>query len=227
MSRYVVAGSQPWNREAFDRRLRDLPGKWTFVAEPADLEAEMLRPPDVRAVFFLHWSTKVPSETLASVSCVNFHMTDLPYGRGGSPLQNLIAAGHDQTMLSALLMTAEFDAGPVYGKRPLALAGTAEEIYIRATELSCDIIEAMVSDWPKPEPQLGEAHVFRRRTPEQSRIEGFQGLAALHDLIRMLDAEGYPHAFLEHAGYRFEFRRSARYDGRIEADVRITVAAGS
>lgn len=39
----------------------------------------------------------------------------------------------------------------------------------------------------------------------------------------MLDAEGYPRAFLSHAGYRFEFSRSALYDGRIVADVQITV----
>jgi methionyl-tRNA formyltransferase len=38
----------------------------------------------------------------------------------------------------------------------------------------------------------------------------------------MLDAEGYPRAFLEHGGFRYEFNRGVLYDGRIEADVRIT-----
>jgi methionyl-tRNA formyltransferase len=47
-------------------------------------------------------------------------------------------------------------------------------------------------------------------------------LQALHDFIRMLDAEGYPHAFLEHNGFRYTFRRAALYEGRIVADVTIT-----
>jgi hypothetical protein len=38
----------------------------------------------------------------------------------------------------------------------------------------------------------------------------------------MLDAKSYPRAFLFHDGYRFEFSRSALYDGRIAADVHIT-----
>jgi methionyl-tRNA formyltransferase len=37
----------------------------------------------------------------------------------------------------------------------------------------------------------------------------------------MLDAEGYPRAFLEYGGFRLEFSRSALYDGRIVADVKI------
>jgi methionyl-tRNA formyltransferase len=41
----------------------------------------------------------------------------------------------------------------------------------------------------------------------------------------MLDAEGYPRAFLEYAGFRYEFSRAALYDGRIIADVKITPIA--
>ena len=67
---------------------------------------------------------------------------------------------------------------------------------------------------------------FRRRKPEESQIAELDSLDQLHDFIRMLDAEGYPRAFLSHAGYRFEFSRSALYDGRIVADVNITLEAG-
>jgi len=38
----------------------------------------------------------------------------------------------------------------------------------------------------------------------------------------MLDAEGYPRAFIDHAGFRFEFSRAALYDGKVMADVTIT-----
>ena len=56
-------------------------------------------------------------------------MTDLPFGRGGSPLQNLITRGISKTKISALRCNEEIDAGPIYLKRPLSLHGSAEEIY--------------------------------------------------------------------------------------------------
>ena len=67
-------------------------------------------------------------------------MTDLPYGRGGSPLQNLIIRGGKTTKLFAFRMTEEFDARPNYLKRNLSLEGTAREIFIRANYLSAKMI---------------------------------------------------------------------------------------
>jgi methionyl-tRNA formyltransferase len=63
---------------------------------------------------------------------------------------------------------------------------------------------------------------FKRRKPEESEMGTLASLEELHDFIRMLDADGYPHVFLEHNGFRFEFTRAALYDGRIVADVKIT-----
>jgi len=141
---------------------------------------------------------------------------------GGSPLQNLIVRGHRHTKLTALRMAHDFDAGPVYLKEDLSLEGNAEEIYIRATQLAAKMIGQILKEQPEPVPQTGEATVFKRRKPAESNIPGLNSLQALHDFVRMLDAEGYPHAFLEYKGFRYEFNRAALYDGRIVADVRIT-----
>jgi methionyl-tRNA formyltransferase len=149
-------------------------------------------------------------------------MTDVPYGRGGSPLQNLIIRGHQKTKLTALQMTQDFDAGPVYFKEDLCLGGSAEEIYIKATQLTAQMIKRIVSEEPTPVAQSGKVTIFKRRQPSESEIPQFPSLSKLHDFIRMLDAEGYPKAFIEYEGFRYEFTRSALYDGRIVADVTIT-----
>ena len=125
---YLVAGCRSWNREVFDRQIRGLPGDWVFVDRPDALTPRSVGDLDPRYLFFLHWSSKVPHEITQGYECVNFHMTDVPFGRGGSPLQNLIARGHTSTMLTALRMTDELDAGPVYMKRPLSLEGRGQEI---------------------------------------------------------------------------------------------------
>jgi methionyl-tRNA formyltransferase len=220
--RYLVAGCKPWNREVFDRRLSHLAGEWCFVATPDQLDAEIHRAPRARYVFFLHWSWIVPPEGLAASECVCFHMTEVPYGRGGSPLQNLIVRGHRATKMTALRMSSEVDAGAVYLRAPLSLEGGAEEILIRATELSADMIEAIIRLQPEPQPQTGEITRFRRRQPAESRVGAHPDLGSLHDFMRMLDAEGYPRAFLEHEGFLYEFSRVMRYHGRLVGDVTIT-----
>ena len=146
-------------------------------------------------------------------------MTDVPYGRGGSPLQNLIVAGHKSTKLAALRMVDEMDAGPVYAKRGMALDGRAEEIYIRAGKLSFEIIRWMIENKPTPEPQQGEVVHFRRRKPAQSEIPPSGRLEALYDHIRMLDAPSYPQAFIEHGNFRFEFSNAQLQGDEVVAQV--------
>ncbi len=220
--RYLVLGSKPWNRHIFDEVLSPLPGQWHYIGAREELDLARVQEMSPRFIFFLHWSWKVPDEIIEQFECVCFHMTDVPYGRGGSPLQNLIARGHRETKLTALRMSSEFDAGPVYMKESLSLEGGAEEIYLRAVRLSAGMIQRMIQREPKPVPQQGEPVTFKRRKPEESEICEQDSLEHLFDHIRMLDAEGYPHAFLEHGGFRFEFSRPALYDGRIVADVKIT-----
>lgn len=218
---YIVVGSKSWNRRIFDEVICDFKGKWRFICTADELTLKFIKKMGPKYIFFLHWSWKVPKEIIERFECVCFHMADVPYGRGGSPLQNLIAKGHRETMLTALRMVEDFDAGPVYLKKPFSLEGNAEEIYIRAGYLSSKMIKTIIDLNPEPKPQMGEPVIFQRRKPEQSRIEKNRSLNDLHDFIRMLDAEGYPKAFIEYKGFRYEFTRAVIYDGRIRADVSI------
>jgi methionyl-tRNA formyltransferase len=219
---YVIAGAKPWNRRVFDEVIVDYPGNWHFVSQPDELTLETMSSLVLRYIFFLHWSWKVPLDIINNYECVCFHMTDVPYGRGGSPLQNLIVRGHRRTKLTALRMVEDFDAGPVYFKEDLCLEGNAEEIYIRASYLSARMIHRIVEEQTVPQPQVGEPVIFKRRKSHESRIPELPNLQVLHDFLRMLDAEGYPPAFVEHSGFRYEFSRAALYDERIIADVVIT-----
>lgn len=220
---FIVVGYKPWNRRIFDEVISKYPGRWYFIGSHEELTFERIQELNPRYIFFLHWSWKVPDEIIKEHECVCFHMTDVPYGRGGSPLQNLILRGHKHTKLTALKMVADLDAGPVYLKEDLCIeSGSAEEIYIRATYKAAEMIRRIVSEEIEPVPQKGEPTIFKRRTPEESRITDVHDLNKVFDLIRMLDAEGYPKAFIESNGLRFEFSRATLRNGRIEADVTIT-----
>jgi methionyl-tRNA formyltransferase len=223
---YVVAGSKSWSRVIFDQVVSRFVGKWSFTGSPDSLNA-LLETLDPRYIFFLHWSWMVPDEIIEKYECVCFHMADVPYGRGGSPLQNLIIRGQKDTVLTALRMTTDLDAGPVYLKRPLSLFGsTAEEIYVRATHLSAEMIEEIIEKEPHPKAQEGEVTLFKRRKPEDSEMPQLDTLEQLFDFIRMLDGEGYTRAFVLYKNFRFEFSRASYYSGKVVADVVITRIEG-
>ena len=93
---------------------------------------------------------------------VIFHMTDLPYGRGGSPLQNLIQRGCTSTMISALRCEAGLDMGDIYLKQSLSLLGSTEEIFLGADEVMEVMIEKIVREEHIAMPQEGEAVLFSR-----------------------------------------------------------------
>ena len=86
----VIATVKSWNIRNAEKLIEDCPG-WnvSLITDKYKLAAQLeASNPDF--VFFPHWSWKIPPSIYENYNCVVFHMTDLPFGRGGSPLQNLI-----------------------------------------------------------------------------------------------------------------------------------------
>lgn len=165
----VIASSKPWHRQTFETATIGMAEPWLYVETTDELEDTAVRF-SPRFIFFLHWNWKVPSKLWNVYNCVCFHMTDLPYGRGGSPLQNLILNGKSETVISALRMVEEMDAGPIYGKQCLSLEGRAEEIYLRAGKICWKMIHEIIQKNPTPTPQEGAPTYFKRRKAEDSRF---------------------------------------------------------
>jgi methionyl-tRNA formyltransferase len=179
-----------------------------------------------RYVFFPHWSWFVPPAILNRWECVCFHMTDVPFGRGGSPLQNLIGRGIRETKLTALQMSETIDGGPVYLKRALNLDGSAQQIFERAADLVYDSVAQIVAEEPKATPQDGEVVMFSRRTPAQSVLPSTATVESVFDHIRMLDADTYPRAFLDHGDLRLEFSDAKRDNNEVVARVTFKLRDG-
>lgn len=215
----AIVTDRVWGAEIADRLRGDFD-----VLSLSDLSSDshdVLAGFNPEYVYFPYWSKFVPAAIYDKFECVIFHMTDLPFGRGGSPLQNLIARGFQDTKISALRCVGEVDAGPIYLQRALSLNGAAEEIFLRAAREITGMIATITLERPVPTNQVGEPTVFKRRRPEDGNLKGVQTLDAAFDLIRMLDAEGYPNAFLKVGAFKLTFTRAARKVGCVVADVRI------
>jgi methionyl-tRNA formyltransferase len=219
---YVLATSRGWNEELSQQIETEIGNPVILINSKETLSYAALEKIGPRYIFFPHWSYFIPPEIYNNFECVIFHMADVPFGRGGSPLQNLIVRKIYETKITSLKCQEEMDAGPVYMKKSFSLFGSAEEIYLRASKVVKEMIIEIIKSEPTPQEQQGVATTFLRRKPEESNIENLAELEEVFDYIRMLDAEGYPKAFMETQNFRFEFSRPSLKHNRIIADVEIT-----
>lgn len=224
MSKYVVLSEKSWHKDLFSVLKKSFDkDNWLLIDSKKDFNLVNLNNFKPSKIFIPHWSHIISRDIYENYDCVVFHMTDLPFGRGGSPLQNLISRGYKTTKISAIRVEKGLDTGDIYIKRSLGLEGSASEIFQKSTSIIEEMISDIIKNKIQPIPQAGEVIEFKRRKPEESNIAELDDLEKVYDYIRMLDCEGYPHAFFETAHLKIEFR-NANFDSNeeiITADVRI------
>lgn len=137
------------------------------------------------------------------------HASDLPKGRGMSPHIWTVVEGGDELVLSLLNAEDALDSGDIWTQRRIPLEGT--ELYDDINRLIFDA-EIELMDWAlencdhaRPRTQSGEPSLFRKRTPEDSRINPEASIASQFDLLRVADPDRYP-AFFDHRGQRYRIR---------------------
>tara|TARA_B110000879_G_scaffold209873_1_gene298648 strand:- start:3557 stop:4234 length:678 start_codon:yes stop_codon:yes gene_type:complete len=222
MSNYIILSQKSWNTSLLKDLSLRTDDNWVLISSKDDFNKNNLKKINPDKIFIPHWSYIIPELIFNSYECIVFHMTDLPYGRGGSPLQNLIVRGFKETKISAIKVSKGIDTGDVYLKKDLNLEGTASQIFSRANVIIEKMIKEIIENDLKPTPQRGEVTEFKRRKPEESNLSNLSNLNDMYDYIRMLDANGYPHAFVENENFKFEFRKATFISGQeLEAKVKI------
>lgn len=220
----VIATIKSWNIENAIRLKDKYKGVHDVVvcSSKDEFSVEEMKKIQPDYIFLPHWSYYIPDDIVKKYNCVVFHMTDLPYGRGGSPLQNLIVRGHKTTKISALRATEALDAGPIYMKCELSLEGSAQEIFERCSNIIFDdMIPEIIESNIEPVEQSGEPVIFRRRKPEDGLLTADMDLFQIYDYIRMLDAEGYPRAYIDIGEYRLSFDSAKMLDDGQQLEAKV------
>tara|TARA_B110000483_G_scaffold221306_1_gene277140 strand:+ start:53 stop:736 length:684 start_codon:yes stop_codon:yes gene_type:complete len=213
MDKYLLLSNKSWHESLFKKLNSSFTNsEWIHIKSDDLFTLKKLNEIQPKIIFIPHWSKIISSEIYSNFECVLFHMTDLPYGRGGSPLQNLILRDHKTTKISAIKVSKGIDEGPIYLKKDLDLSGTAKEIFLRSSDIIYSMITEIISKSLIPKKQVGKVIHFKRRTPNQSDISEIDDLNKINDFIRMLDCDGYPKAFIEIKNFRLEFEKSDLID---------------
>lgn len=225
MGKYVIATTKSWNVENTKKLISRFPeDEFYLITSKEELTVKFLTEIEPKYVFFPHWSWIIPSEIFKNYKCVVFHMTDLPYGRGGSPLQNLLVRGVYQTKVSAIEVEEGIDTGAVYFKESVDISvGNVDEILGKVSDIVFGkIIPRFIKGNPIPTPQVGEVVTFKRRTPAESAIPEGLSQRQIYDYIRMLDGEGYPMAYKDVGDLRIYFKNAQFTDELVCAESIIT-----
>lgn len=137
------------------------------------------------------------------------HGSDLPKGRGWSPMAWEVLEGAAHITVSLLSAEDGFDSGDIWQKRRFDLDGTELLADLNAklfdTELALMDWALDHCDGAAPQPQEGEPTVWPKRTPVDSEIDPARPLTESFDTIRIADPDRFP-AFFTLRGTKYSIR---------------------
>lgn len=138
------------------------------------------------------------------------HASDLPEGRGWSPHIWQILEGKNRIVVSLIEAQDPVDSGAIWAQRHLVLEGheLSEEIneglFAIELELMDHALAIVGSGKPVPQDDRPPSY-YRRRTPEDSRLDPSRSIAEQFDLLRVADPQRFP-AFFDLHGHRYVVR---------------------
>ena len=147
--------------------------------------------------FFLS-CTRVVKEEFLKMNKYNIvvHASDLPKGKGFSPLQWQILEGKDEICLTLFEAVNEIDAGPFYIKDKLLLKGN--ELYLELRmKLGIKIIDMctfFINNISKLKPikQSGNSSYYRRRNSSDDELNINKSIKEQFNHFRIADNQNYP-----------------------------------
>ena len=216
--KFIIITKKKWDSNNFKKLSKNI-----LVLDKINLiKIKQINP---KIIFFIHWSKFVGKSIFKKYLCIQFHSSNLPRGRGGSPIQNQIMLNFKKTKISAFKISERLDSGPICLQDNISLRGNALDILRRMETKSIQMIKKIIKKknliFVK---QKGKPSFFKRRKPSESKINlnKTRTINKLYDFLRMLDAPNYPNAFIKLNKFKFTFNDIKINKNKIDAKVKIT-----
>ena len=125
------------------------------------------------------------------------HESDLPAGRGFSPVQWQILEGKNLIPVCMIAASDEIDGGPVVFRSEMSLNGTEllAEIRAKQLEVTLTLIFDAIRQYPhfqfQPQ-QEGQSEAYPRRTPRDSELDINRSISEQFDLMRIASNDLWP-----------------------------------
>lgn len=166
--------------------------------------------PEGEVAFFLGCLRITPSEVLArNRRNLVVHASDLPKGRGFSPLTYQIIEGQNRIPVCLLDAVEPVDSGPVIYREWIDYEGheLIGELRQKLGAATVELCRRFMSERVPPcgEPQQGNPSTYPRRRPADSALDPNRTIAEQFNLLRTVDNDNYP-AYFDFCGHRYTIR---------------------
>lgn len=207
MTKVILCGYRDWAKKIFEAI--NLNSK-VVVIDTISSQEEYLQkvnsfPIDIDLILFIGWSWIIPKETTDKYRCLGIHPSNLPFYRGGSPLQHQIINGVEKSKVSLMTLSSiKLDAGDIWIQEDLDLSGkNMNEVFNNIVKSSIKMLILFFDNYPNISPKEQDISIgsyFKRRNLNQSKLtlEQIQNMSLkeIYDFIRCL-TDPYPNAYLE------------------------------
>lgn len=164
--------------------------------------------------FFLSFFNIADDEALAkNEHNLVVHESDLPLGKGWSPLTWQILEGKNQIPIVLFEAAGDVDSGPIYSKDRLQFKGNelVDELRYIQAQKTCQMCLDFVVNFPdilkQGEKQQGLSTYYKRRSPIDSKLDVDKTIREQINLLRTVDNERYP-AYFELDGVKYTIKIS-------------------
>jgi methionyl-tRNA formyltransferase len=216
MNNYLIVNKNSYFKKKLKNTKRS---KFYHITDKKNLSTKKILKIKPKIIFFPHWSWIIDKNFLKNNICVGFHSTPLPYGRGGSPIQNMIIRGHNKTLISAFKIEKSLDTGPIFMQTKLNLKGDGHEIFEKMYRKILTMIVKMTGKLPKPSKQKGKVRYFKRLKKSDGQIKNNYDILKIFNLIRSLDMnnKNYSSAFIGLKNVKVSFLKAKIKKNKISA----------
>lgn len=164
--------------------------------------------------FFLACHKIVPPEILKlNKHNLVVHESDLPKGRGWSPMTWQILEGKNEVMITLFEAKERVDSGPIYLQDRIKLEGheLVEELRRKQGKMTIKLVTSFVNSYPKVEGRIqrGRPTYYSRRRSGDSELDINKSIKDQFNLLRVVDNRRYP-AFFRYRGHEYILTVSKR-----------------
>lgn len=129
------------------------------------------------------------------------HESDLPKGKGWSPLTWQILEGKNEIPITLFEAVESIDAGPIYIQDIMYFDGTelVDELREKQAKYTIKLCSTFFSNYSsvisESRKQTGKSSYYKKRGPEDSKLDPNKTIREQFNLLRVVDNDRYPAFF--------------------------------
>ncbi len=151
-------------------------------------------------LFIVNYTKIINNSVLKKIKLpIVIHASDLPKGKGFSPLMWQVLENKKKIKVSMIKAVKKVDSGPIIFKKQIKLNGTElyDELRLKLSKVIVNLMKKLLIVYPnlKFKSQKGNSTFYKKRQPKDSNLNINKSLKSQFNLLRTCDNRNWPAFF--------------------------------